>query len=105
MINLKNSIESEKDTVTKMIQLYCKGVHASKSGLCKDCRALLDYAIMRLDQCKFGHAKPTCERCTVHCYKPEMRQKIKAVMRYAGPRMIYKHPLAAIRHILKNRSR
>jgi hypothetical protein len=29
-----------------------------------------------------------------------MREKIKAVMRYAGPRMIYRHPILAGKHFL-----
>jgi hypothetical protein len=29
-----------------------------------------------------------------------MREKIKEVMRYAGPRLIYRHPILAIRHLL-----
>jgi hypothetical protein len=29
-----------------------------------------------------------------------MQQRIRDVMRYAGPRMLYHHPIAAIRHML-----
>lgn len=31
-----------------------------------------------------------------------MRDRVKAVMRYAGPRMIIHHPLMALRHMLDN---
>jgi hypothetical protein len=34
----------------------------------------------------------------MHCYKPAMREKIKDVMRYSGPRMSYRHPLLALFH-------
>ena len=57
------------------------------------------YAYKRLDMCRFGNNKPNCKRCPIHCYKPEMREKIRQVMRYSGPRMIFHHPIAALRHL------
>ena len=102
MVIYQNPIAYEKDTIIKMIRIYCQGVHNSKQSICNDCQELLDYAIKRLDRCKFGNDKPTCERCTVHCYKPEMRDKVRVVMRYSGPRMLFKYPLIAVRHMLKN---
>ena len=96
-------IEQEKKTVRQMVEIYCYGKkHSSSKGLCEECSALLDYACKRLDHCKFGEQKPTCKICPVHCYKPEMKAKIREVMRYAGPRMIWYHPLTAIRHLLKS---
>ena len=44
--------------------------------------------------------KPTCAKCPIHCYKPAMREQIRDVMRYAGPRMLKRHPVLAIRHLL-----
>jgi hypothetical protein len=32
-----------------------------------------------------------------------MRENIRKVMRYAGPRMIYHHPIMALRHLLDGR--
>jgi hypothetical protein len=29
-----------------------------------------------------------------------MRENIRVVMRYSGPRMIYKHPIAAVWHMI-----
>ncbi|MDR2525428.1 MAG: nitrous oxide-stimulated promoter family protein, partial [Oscillospiraceae bacterium] len=34
------------------------------------------------------------------CYRADMREKIRAVMRYAGPRMLLHHPVMAIRHFI-----
>ncbi|MCF0186497.1 MAG: nitrous oxide-stimulated promoter family protein [Bacteroidaceae bacterium] len=94
-------IEREKKTVQQMIELYCKHHHHSKDGmLCEECRAVTDYAHKRLGHCKFGEQKTTCQKCPIHCYKPEMRQQISTIMRYSGPRMIIYHPIAAIRHLL-----
>lgn len=83
-----------------MIRVYCHGRHKTRSGLCVECRGLLDYATRRLTKCPFQAAKTTCANCRVHCYKPSMREKIKAAMRYAGPRMIYRHPVLAAFHFL-----
>lgn len=96
-------VAREKRTVQAMISLYCGEQHRSGNSLCPECRALLDYAWQRIDKCPFAGEKPTCANCTIHCYKPAMRQAIVAVMRYSGPRMIRKHPLLAISHILDGR--
>lgn len=83
-----------------MIRLYCHDRHGTRDELCAGCRELVDYARVRLERCPFGEDKPTCARCPVHCYRPEMRQRIRAVMRYAGPRMLLRHPLLAVRHLI-----
>ena len=69
--------------------------------LCPECAALLDYALRRLDSCRFGNDKPSCRKCPVHCYRADMRERIRTVMRWAGPRMIFHHPMAATRHLLR----
>ena len=69
-----------------------------RQDLCSSCAELLEYAFCRLERCPFGAEKPTCARCPVHCYKPAFRTMIKAVMRYAGPRMLYRHPVLALLH-------
>lgn len=97
-------IERETRTVRLMIGLYCRRRHPGREkdamGLCDDCTELALYAAMRLSLCRFGEEKGDCQHCTVHCYRPEMRERIRAVMRFAGPRMIFHHPLAAFRHLL-----
>ncbi len=73
------------------------------SSLCPDCVALLEYSLARIDACRFGSEKPTCARCSVHCYRPVMREQIRAAMRYSGPRMTYRHPYLAVRHVMDRR--
>ena len=92
--------EQEKKMVTQMIQVYCRGKHHTKGKMCSECQVLSDYANMRSDKCPFMETKTFCSNCKVHCYKPEMREKIREVMRYSGPRMIFHHPAAAIRHVI-----
>ncbi|MGC8638605.1 MAG: nitrous oxide-stimulated promoter family protein [Isosphaeraceae bacterium] len=92
----------EKRTIEAMLRVYCRGRHRS-TGLCPECRELLDYAYCRLDRCPFGAEKPTCVNCPIHCYKPAMRQSIQGVMRYAGPRLIFRHPILSILHLIDGR--
>ena len=95
-------IESEKKTVGMMVRLYCRRYEGNKK-LCQDCSQMLSYAKARLDRCKFGNEKPTCKKCPIHCYKPDMREKMRTVMRWAGPRMMIYHPIEAIKHLIREK--
>lgn len=96
--------EREKRMVSEMIALYCRKNHRSRKGeLCPDCDELDAYARARSDRCPFMETKTFCSNCRVHCYKPQMREKIRAVMRFAGPRMIFHHPVAAVRHVVETK--
>lgn len=87
-----------------MIGIYCRGHgHTREKGFCPGCETLGRYAKERLDRCVFGEDKPVCSKCPVHCYKPQMRAEITAVMRYAGPKMIFRRPILALRHMLDGR--
>lgn len=94
--------QREKRVVSEMIALYCRKNHGTK-GLCSDCAALDDYARQRSDHCPFMETKTFCSNCTVHCYKPEMREKIRKVMRFSGPRMLMYHPIMAVRHVIESK--
>ena len=95
--------EKEKELVSFMIELYCHKKHKTKQGLCEDCARLNDYAKYRSDKCPFMETKTFCSNCKVHCYKPEMREKIREVMRFSGPRMIFSHPIIAINHVIQSK--
>lgn len=90
----------EWQTLTTMIRIYCRDHHQPVSGLCAECQQFLNYAGVRLERCRFGMEKPACARCPVHCYRRERREQVRAIMRYAGPRMIWRHPLMSLRHWL-----
>ncbi len=93
-------IEREKRVVGIMIRLYC----IKKEGntvLCEDCRTLLEYAYLRLNRCPFGEKKTSCKCCSIHCYRPEMRERMQRIMRFSGPRMLFCHPIIALRHLLE----
>lgn len=91
----------ERLTMTKMVGIYCSAHHVgSEAALCASCQEFLDYAERRLQKCPYGEDKPTCANCPIHCYKPARRAQVKEIMRYAGPRMLLRHPLLAITHQL-----
>jgi len=93
----------EKKTLEVMIGIYCMGSHGNGKSLCNDCQELLDYANRRVDNCPLIANKPTCLNCKIHCYETPKREKIRAVMRYAGPRMLSRHPALAIAHLVDGR--
>lgn len=88
----------ESNTVTAMLNIYCRQQHGGP--LCAECQDLKRYVHLRLERCRFGEEKPTCAKCPVHCYQRDRREQIKAVMRFAGPRMLWKHPWLSLCHLL-----
>ncbi|MNM54861.1 hypothetical protein D3C76_31220 [compost metagenome] len=108
-------IRREKTTVALMIALYCRKMHGANgqadlrqpraarveaTSLCAECAELHRYAEQRLDRCRFGEGKTTCLACPVHCYAAIQREQIRRVMAFAGPRMLWHHPILAVRHLL-----
>lgn len=96
-----SQIAYEKLTIKRMIRLFCRKKHGSEEVLCTDCELLLKYATERLDTCPFGDQKTACADCRVHCYRTEMRQQIRNVMRFAGPRMIVYYPFDFLKHWMR----
>ncbi len=94
-------MKRERKTLEAMISMYCGDLHRETGPeLCSECSELVEYARARLGKCPFQEEKTTCAKCPVHCFKPAMREKVRAVMRYAGPRMVYRHPVMAFFHYL-----
>ena len=105
----------EAEMVSQMIALYCRGNHADRphaeSGvtakvgrhtveLCEECAELHDYACLRVQRCPQMATKTFCSVCPTHCYKPAMREKIRVVMRWSGPRMLRYRPVKAMEHAI-----
>ena len=92
----------ERELIPVMIRAYCHAKHGTKGkAVCEECRALTEYALFRLDKCPFKVNKKFCSFCKIHCYKPDMRKKIKDVMKFAGPRMLPTHPVFAFKHVFQ----
>ena len=100
MSQMHPRMEREQKTVELMIALYCRDHHHTMGKLCHECRELVEYARLRLKNCPFQENKTTCGNCPIHCYKPKLRDKIRVVMQYAGPRMTWRHPILAIGHVI-----
>jgi hypothetical protein len=96
-------ITREKRTVEAIVKIYCRHYHGNQDTLCSECDELLDYAKKRLDRCPFQENKTTCVKCSIHCYEPQKKETVRIVMRYSGPRMIWRHPVMAIQHLLDGR--
>lgn len=97
---LQGRLEREARTLEAMVRLYCRGAHGGKGDApCPACAELQAYALERLGRCLFKEGKPVCGRCPVHCFKPAMRERMRQVMRYSGPRLMYRHPVLAFLHL------
>lgn len=94
-------LQRELKTIRAMVEIYCRDRHQPATEQpCAQCRELLAYAGKRLALCPYQHRKPTCGKCPIHCYKRDMRTRVREVMRHSGPKMIRHHPLLALRHLL-----
>lgn len=96
--------QDELQAVTRMIEIYCRGKHGHTGSLCKDCQELMNYAHSRIQNCPFMETKTFCSNCKVHCYSPDMRIKIKEVMKFSGPRIMLYYPIMCIKHVLTSLS-
>jgi hypothetical protein len=94
-------LEREYRTMQCMVEIYCADHHGgTRSALCPDCAEFLGYAGRRLEKCPYGEGKPVCAKCPIHCYKQTQREQAREIMRYAGPRMVLRHPWLSLTHML-----
>lgn len=101
MIDLVEKRNTEQETIKVMIEIYCRGKHKTKKGeLCEECEQLRRYCNERINKCPFMETKTFCSNCKVHCYKKDMRAKVKEVMRYSGPRMMFHNPIMVFKHVI-----
>jgi hypothetical protein len=97
-----NRIAREKKVISLMIDMYCRRYHHDRKD-CMYCKELREFAFMRIDKCRFKDDKPNCNDCKVHCFGKEKREQVREVMRFAGPRMMMRHPYYALLHIMRKR--
>ncbi|WDE96246.1 nitrous oxide-stimulated promoter family protein [Lentisphaera profundi] len=103
MTNSTSHIAFEKKVIASMIRIYCDHKHCQNNELCEDCHKIYHYCTKRLDKCPFGENKPACQNCQVHCYEKVMRQRVRKIMSYAGPRMLYRHPFMSLKHLYQSK--
>jgi len=97
---MTNRIENEKHIMEFMVRLYFSKKEKNKE-LCNSCKELIEYSKKRSDNCPYKENKPSCKRCPKHCYKKEYRDRIRKVMRYSAPRIIFHNPKEFFRHLIK----
>lgn len=101
-INIKKhkNILKEKKTFDKMLKIYCKKKHQSKE-LCKECLEIQNYVYKRIEMCPFILNKPFCAYCKIQCYKKEMKEKVIKIMKFSGPKMMFRAPIQSFRHVFQ----
>lgn len=104
---IRDKREEEKSLVLLMIRIFCKSKHKNikqeivlkDACLCEECVNLYNYASEQIDKCRFMETKTFCSACPSHCYKKDMREKIREVMIFSGKRMLFYHPILALKHV------
>ena len=52
-------------------------------ALCEDCRRLLGHAVSKRLICPYD-PKPKCRDCATNCFRPQYREQMREVMKFAG---------------------
>ena len=84
---------TEKELLALMISIY-------ENDHQQDLSKLKEYAFKRIDCCPRKEEKTFCSSCPIHCYQKIYREQIKEVMKYSGKRMLFKHPVITIKHLI-----
>ena len=101
MTQLQSRLRREFRTLEHMTGIYCSDHHGTGTNSpCEECRDFLAYAEQRLLKCPYGQEKPTCAKCPIHCYKRVQKEQARVIMRYAGPRMMLRHPWLSLLHLV-----
>lgn len=85
--------KKEKELLELMISIY-------ENDHYQDLSKLKEYAFKRIDCCPRKEEKTFCSSCPIHCYQKIYREQIKEVMKYSGKRMLFKHPIITIKHLI-----
>lgn len=80
------------------------GVYGTRPpSVCAECAELLMYAERRRAHCP-KDPKPFCSHCDTHCYRADMRERMRDVMRYSGPRSVLRgHAIDSLKHLIEGR--
>lgn len=96
---MRKELQDEIETLRALAAIYCRARHGGAAP-CQDCAELLAAAEKRLAACP-RDPKPACRDCPASCWPPEPRERLREVMRCAGPRLPLRRPLLALKHYLK----
>lgn len=79
------------------VEPSAKAYGLGSTELCPECCEFLRYAIERRLRCPL-ETKPSCKHCTIHCYRPGHREKVREIMRFSGKRLILRGRLDLLWH-------
>lgn len=101
-------IQQDTDKLVRFLSMYCNAHHEHRlrepftfdhpkvpakvqkgPELCDECVKLLRHAIVMRVMCHLD-PKPKCRTCPEHCYRPAYKDQMETVMKYAGPRSLFK---------------
>jgi hypothetical protein len=101
-------IQKDTDKLVRFLSMYCNAHHEHRlretftfdhpkvsanvkdgPSLCEECSKLLRHAIVMRVLCPLD-PKPKCRSCPEHCYRPVYKDQMETVMKFAGPRSLFK---------------
>lgn len=95
---------TDRRTLEAMGLIYCYAHHPEGAkdgiGLCPSCRDAVEAVLRKTSSCPHEH-KINCQDCDIKCQRAGDIEQVRAIMGYAAPRMIYRHPIMTIRYIAK----
>lgn len=101
-------VQRDLRTLQAIGSIYCAAHHAGAlkddAGMCEECAAVIKYTHERASACPYNH-EGNCQDCKLKCNRGEQQQRIKAIMKYAAPRMLVKHPIMTMEYLAKKRKR
>lgn len=103
MTVFRNRMQREAETIKVMVVIYCQHHHNLDVESCPKCSEIQNYALDRLHNCPYQEGKTSCKSCPIHCYKPSMKEDVKKVIRFSGPRMVLRHPILTLFHFIDDR--
>lgn len=94
----------DRRTLEAIGRIYCHGNHAhmakDAAGLCLQCRCAVESTLARTIACPNGH-EGNCQDCRIHCQRGEAQERIRKIMHYAAPRMVFRHPIMTAHYLRK----
>jgi hypothetical protein len=101
--------------LVRFVELYCSSRHRGTARtfeelppemavvfrkppvLCPECAELVCHGIQKRIKCPLD-PKPSCKKCSIHCYSSEYRARVREIMAFSGRRMILRGRLDYLWH-------
>lgn len=97
-------VDRDRRTLEAIGRIYCGGNHVDaakdSAGMCPECREAIEQTLARASSCPHGH-EGNCQDCKTQCQRGEAQERIRVIMRYAAPRMAFRHPIMTFEYLRK----